>query len=116
MEGRYRYRLLSCETGTGKKTPGGAGTHTGHTCETGRVNLSVSFVAVPRAHHRLKGRLRIPSVNTSTLSTRSLGLLNFSLVRSVSPSTQGDLWCSLPDTTGRDCDRQSGGGWGEGGQ
>ena len=35
-------------------------------------------------------------------------------MRSVSPSTQCDLWCSLPYTTGRDCDRQSGGGWGEG--
>ena len=35
-------------------------------------------------------------------------------MRSVSPSTQCDLWCSLPHTTGRDCDRQSGGGWGEG--
>ena len=61
MEGRYRYRLLSCETGTGKKTPGGAGTHTGHTCETGRVNLSVSFVAVPRAHHRLKAQGTAPN-------------------------------------------------------
>ena len=32
-------------------------------------------------------------------------------MRSVSPSTQGDLWCSLPYTAGRDCgrdcDRQS---------
>ena len=37
------------------------------------------------------------------------------VVRSVSPSTQGDPRCSLPYTTRRDCVRQSGGGWGEGG-
>jgi hypothetical protein len=43
----------------------------------------------PHTPHRLKGRLRSPR-STQVLSTRSLGLLNFSLVRSVSrlsPST-----------------------------
>ena len=58
------------------------------------LSQSVSFVAVPTRspHHRLNGRLRSPQL----LSTRSLGLLtgySISLVRSVSPSTQGDPWC-----------------------
>ena len=72
----------------------------------------------PRAHHRhrLKGRLRSPRSTQVVLSTRSLSARSgFSIslqVRLVSPSTQCDLWCSLPYTTGRDCDGQSGGGWG----
>ncbi len=58
---------------------------------------SVSFVAVPLALTTPDGGGPLPSVNTSTgdevLSTRSLGLLNFaSVVGSVSPSTQYDLW------------------------
>ena len=72
----------------------------------------------PRAHHTVSTDGSAPSVNTSTeysLARATLGLLNFATVRSVSPSKQGDPWCSLPYTTGRDCDRQSGGGWGRGG-
>jgi hypothetical protein len=57
-----------------------------------------------------------PSVNTSTVLARS-GYSHFASVEvghCVTPSTLGDLWCSLPYTTGRDCDRQSGGGGGRG--
>ncbi len=86
------------------------------TCESA-PSVQFSFFAVPprSLHHRLRGRLRSPR-STQVLSTRSLGLLNFASEVGLDPaaSTQCDLWCSLPYTTGRDCDRQSGGGWGEG--
>ena len=79
------------------------------------VSQSVSSRPPPSAltTPRLNGRLRSPR-STQVLSTRSLGRLYFAtVVRSVSPSTQGDPRCSLPYTTGRDCVRQSGGGYGE---
>ena len=76
-----------------------------------RASQSVSFVAPPRAHYTTVSTDLSPR-STHVLSTRSLGRLNFA-TRSVSPSTQGDPRCSLPYTTGRDCVRQSGGGWGE---
>ena len=65
--------------------------------------------------HRLKGRLCSPR-STQIHNYRVLARSGYSisLMRSVSPSTQGDLWCSLPYTMRRDCDRQSGGGWREG--
>ena len=76
-----------------------------------RASQSVSFVAPPRAHYTTVST-DLSTRSTHVLSTRSLGRLNFA-TRSVSPSTQGDPRCSLPYTTGRDCVRQSGGGWGE---
>ena len=49
-----------------------------------------------------------PSVNTSTVLARS-GYSHFAseVGHCVTPSSQGDLWCSLPYTTGRDCDRRN---------
>ncbi len=88
-----------------------------------KASQSVSFVAVPPAYPRpprsppppSQRTAPLPSVNTSSteysLALSSGSGFSISLVRLVSPSTQCDLWCS---PTGRDCDRQSGGGWGEG--
>ena len=76
-----------------------------------RASQSVSFVAPPRAHYTTVST-DLSTRSTHVLSTRSLGRLSFA-TRSVSPSTQGDPRCSLPYTTGRDCFRQSGGGYGE---
>ena len=82
-------------------------------CES--VSQSVSS-RPPRAHHTTvskDGSAPRGQHNSQVLSTRSLGLLNFASEVGLSQHTC-DLWCSLPYTTVRDCDRQSGGGWGEG--
>jgi hypothetical protein len=68
----------------------------------------------PRAHHATVSQDGSAPLGQHKYRVLARSGYSISLVRSVSPSTQCDLRCSLPYTTGRDCDRQSGGGWGEG--